>query len=392
MRVMLVTTWGCSCGIATYSEELIEGARGLWEPFVVGPNEVGSGARSTVPVPFIRTWTRMGLDLPESLLNAVQELQPDIIHIQHEGGLFWSGTNFLRAVRACRQRCPVIVTLHTMKWLGGWDQSLWVRDLGHSCDAIVVHTIEALAAASAYASNVIHIPHGTAPLRQGDANKGMDAIRLPKNLRALFRENKPVTCLLYGFVGDGKNLVGTIRAIATAESRNVCPPNFILLVGEEKSQAHLPHLQGLVETTGLGPRTYFWNAFIPPQSVADVFALADYGVLNTTSWTLSASGAAHVYASHGVPLAVADRPIYQEAIRGGAIAFDLNIDAHIPTESCVGCIAGMSRSGSLRSEIRQAMQDWAIKTEWPNIAKKHLELYHFILSQREEKPRALDQP
>jgi len=214
----------------------------------------------------------------------------------------------------------------------------------------------------------------------------MDAIRFPKHLRALFADGaKPITCLLYGFVGDGKNLVGTLRAIAMAEARNLCGPNFVLLVGEEKAHAHLPHLHGLVEQAGLGPRTYFWNAFVPPKHVPHLFALADFGVLNTTSWTLSASGAAHVYARHGVPLVTANRPIYQEVIRAGAIAFDLNTDANLPTDSCIGCIAGMSQSAALRHETSRSMRAWAEQTNWKSIAKKHFELYNVLLARRGEK-------
>lgn len=380
MRVLFVSTWGSSCGIATYTEELIEESGELWESFVSGPAEGGSGIRKTPPVPYYQHWHRDGANLDQSLLAAVNDFGPDIVHVQHEYGLFQESSAFLRAMHVVKKRVPVVVTLHTVNWSGSWEHTLWFRDLGQCVNAIVVHLPEAMASVGLFAPNTFYIPHGTGPFLEGSRERGIEALRLSESTRGLIRSEKcPPVCVLYGFMGAGKNLLCTIRAIAIAEARKLCDSVLLFLVGEVCEELFFGQVRWLLNHTGLELRTTIYPTFLPVQNVPHVLSLADFGVLNTTSWSLSASGAAHVYARYGVPIAVANRPIYYEAMRGGALAFDLASNAVDPTDSAVDVIAALTSNLELRRQVEIDMRVWADQTRWPLIAKQHLDLYNRIM-------------
>lgn len=388
MRVLYVTTWGTSCGIATYTEELVEAsiAEKLFTPYVFGPAEPGSGIRPTVAVPFTTGWLRTGVGLTEALLQQVERVKPDVVHFQHEDGLFTEPTAFLRAARAVRRHCAVVVTLHTVQWAGGWEQSLWTRDLGQCVDEIVAHLPEAAAALGLYAPHIDCVPHGTGPIEQGDKERGITALHIDGPLKKLLLDpdrTAPVV-LLYGFIGPGKNLICSLRGIASTEAKRFCESHIILLVGETKDERYIRELQWLITHAGLEPRAIVRPEFLPVADVPHVFALADYGIVNTHTWTLSASGAAHVFARHGVPLAAAQRPIYFEAHRGGALAFDLGQEAAVPTGAMLNCIGGLASSPSLRAHVRASMRAWAEQTAWPRVAQRHLTIYNKVLARRRE--------
>ena len=384
MRVLFVSTWGSSCGIATYTEELVAGSKDLWDSCVASPAELGSGIRETPPVPSRQYWQRTSPVLEQQLFQAVEDFQPDVVHIQHEHGLFRIPVIFLRAVRALRRRVPVVVTLHTASWSGGWKHTLWYKDLGKCVDRIVVHTPEAMASLVLCAPNTVCIAHGTGPVEfDGDRERGIKLLQPAPSIARILLTNVTPICLLHGFIGPRKNLLCTLRAIATVEARGLCRSIVTIITGEG-NDTFLCQLQGMLGVTGLEMRTIVHPSFVAARDVPHLFALADFGILNTTGRTLSTSGVAHVYARHGVALGVANRPIYYEAIRGGALSFDLDRKPGLPTDAAVNTIAALAESSRLREQTTESLRTWARQTQWPLVAAEHLALYHTVLKEKND--------
>jgi len=394
VRVLFVSTWGSSCGIATYTEELVAGSKDLWDSCVASPAELGSGIRETPPVPSRQYWHHTSPILGQQLLQAVEDFQPDVVHIQHEPGLFSPLDVFISTVRALKRRIPTVITMHRTEWLGGWESTAWVQDLGRYVDRIIVHTPEAWSSVTLFAPNTVCIPHGTAPLAAGLRERGLKILNAPPNLaRLLSGEKRPVVCLIHGFLHHNKNVLYTIRAIAMAEARRLCDPIVLIITGQAQ-EAFLPYLHKMLDITRLTVRTLVYPSFVKTCDVSNIFALADFGVLNTAKDLLATSGAVHVYAYNGVPLAVANRSIYQEAIRGGAVAFDVlqedaynrpslqPFDGSTPTDSAVDVVAALASNPALRAYVRSSMVNWAKQTQWPIIARQHLALYEQVIAER----------
>ncbi len=100
-------------------------------------------------------------------VKCVEELKPDIVHIQHEHDPFPSMVEFLEAVKRLKELgVRVVVTLHTVTHaLAGYEYVEFHRALAKLVDAIIVHSAlqENELIAQGVPSEKIHVvPHGTA--------------------------------------------------------------------------------------------------------------------------------------------------------------------------------------------------------------------------------------
>jgi hypothetical protein len=190
--------------------------------------------------------------------------------------------------------------------------------------------------------------------------------------------DKAVFCLVFGFQGGGKNTIHTIRAFIEGVTHRY-HDNGVLIVCGENCNDYYKELETTVAESGYGRRILLRPQFTAVKEVRHVLAVADFGVLNTTSMSLSASGACHVYARYGIPVAAAVRPIYMEAIRAGATPFWLHErDLYQPTLSSVNVIGAMVRDAGLRHDVGLLMRAFAEETSWDKIAKQHIEFYESL--------------
>lgn len=381
MRIALVTTWGTACGIATYSEELTRAyLKAGHEVTILAPAEMGSCIRETgIQAPAIQCWTRQLVGLSPKM-DQILKTPPgfDIVHFQHEHGLFWSAMGLLEALRQLQDRqvyhnIKTVITLHTIFHYGSWQHSGLYDGLRHFADAVVVHTTEgaaSIAVARGAKAELVIIPHGTELGQLGNREDGLRYLNIPQTVW-----NKAIFGLIFGFQGPSKNTVCTVRAFADSLSRRYQDTGVLIVAGEDGETGYLNEIEGAIGESGYGRHVHIHRGFTPVARVPDVLAAADFGVLNTNSWTLSASGAAHVYMRYGVPLAVADRPIYNEAIRAGAIPFTLDSNAYLPTLSMVNAIGALVRDAGLRSSVGKSLREHAERSSWENVARQHVELY-----------------
>jgi glycosyltransferase involved in cell wall biosynthesis len=302
----------------------------------------------------------------------------DVIHFQHEHGLFWDATGFLQCLQQIRQATPrtrIIVTMHTLFHYGSWKHCGLYDGLRHLADGLIAHTTEgfaSLAVGRGDRAKLAYVPHGTELGERGDRSKGLKLLGVPD---AYWQ--KGIFGLVFGFQGPSKNTICTVRAFADSLSRRYHDNGVLVIAGDfaDSIKSYLMEVQGAVDETGYGRHVVLKPGFTDTADVPHVMAAADFGVLNTDGWTLSASGAAHVYMRYGVPLAVANRPIYNEAIRAGALPFMLGSDASVPTLNAVNAIGALVRDTELRQTVGAEMRQFAERTSWEVVAKKHIELY-----------------
>lgn len=385
MRIGFVTTWAQLCGISTYTEQLVDALLSTapeHEYFAISENDGGAGIIQTAShrvrekVKVVRCWTRQGQANATLLVDAAKRLKLDVLHFQHEDGLFQIAESFLQALRDLRRHgVKTVVTLHTVRPSGGYAHTGFYRELRAAADAIVVHTVQGQAAVTVCGSGapVLHIPHGTpAALPGGDRLEGLEFLGVP---RALLKTDM-LWCLVFGFIGPGKNIVCTLRGWAAARAHSWAANVGLIVTGQpgpDEGYA-MGSVPAALSETGLGRYAVLRYDFTKTADLPKAFAAADFGVLNTMSPVLSASGQVHLYAAHGVPLAVADAPIYGDAIRAGAIPFQLEVDWVQPSLSLVNAIGALARP-AVREGVARGMRRLAKETAWARLAPRYLKLY-----------------
>ncbi len=139
MRIGIISTYPpMQCGIATYCSYLVselEARDPSNKIHIVSPFGKGEGPSDSV--------SRLDdLALSGRVFNAMAQFQPDVLHIQHEYGLY--GPNHGAAIvpllyRLKQASIPIIVTLHTVYESFSQHQRLITEAICRIADAIIVH-------------------------------------------------------------------------------------------------------------------------------------------------------------------------------------------------------------------------------------------------------------
>lgn len=379
MHVAFLTTWGSKCGISTYSEELCECLIDAdLKIQVLAPMEENSGLNAPEGIPFRLSWNRNDPNLPLTVPALVRDC--DIVHIQHEYGLFQHHDAFIQLLRVLKKNeIKTVVTLHTVYPYGDWRSGV-VDSIRCNADAIIAHTPEAYASVSLSrgSSRLVRIHHGTrSNVPHGNRETGFDFLCIPRQFRRASFGG------VIGFISPGKNIHETIMAWSDATARRLVDPGTAGLIVAGQSDENMfyyrKQLDECKRDCGFAENIFIVDKFIPRNMMNHVLSVFDYAILNTTSNTLSASGQVHALAAHGVPFAAANRPIYRDGIGAGAISYPLDKDNHY-TIMTVNAVASLANSPEIRDEIKQSMIAYAAETSWKNQAAKHIKLYKELLS------------
>jgi len=119
MKIAWVSSWPPRhCGIATYSEELVSTLRGLGNDVKVICHTDGGekGEKDVYPV-----LDPSDSNFDETLYQVVKKIHPEVVHIQHEYGLYVRGNNdyssgLLRSLFRWHTEAefPVVITYHSV--------------------------------------------------------------------------------------------------------------------------------------------------------------------------------------------------------------------------------------------------------------------------------------
>ena len=199
MRTVMVATHPpIECGIGTYAQYLSDAMRKQGnEVLTVSP----FGAKGEWVIPCYSTESmHVGIEI----FSVVSRLTPDVLHVQHEFGLYGPrpGVNVLDLFYRCRRAgLPVVTTLHTVREKLLPEETSVLREIVHESSAAVVHESEhkkVLADSYCEADKVHVIPHGAREMTEvGDARKkigveGKKVILLCGYLRETKRYDKAV--------------------------------------------------------------------------------------------------------------------------------------------------------------------------------------------------------
>ncbi len=361
LRLTLLTTWAEQCGIATYSEALVEAlpAQGVTVSVVSPKLRRTDTPRGEQPV---RVWRRDRAGLLEAwqTFAEIQKQRADVVHVQHTMGiespsLLWGVTRLCR-----RAGIPVVATLHEA---GGGSAARRFR---------FARTLFALGGAQL----VVHEADETVP----DAEVIPHGIREePHRSRAEARAQlglSPSDLVMahFGFIHPDKGIEEVLQVVAELRATRfpalkyrVCGGTF----ATGASRPHLAHLQARARELGLAEAIELTGDFASEERVTLEMQAADLVVLNyLTGNRQGASGAANRALAAGCALAVSRAPIF-DSLRPATYTFGASLSTELER---------LLASSEERTALEHRAEAFCAERRWPQIAARHADLYRRLLN------------
>jgi glycosyltransferase involved in cell wall biosynthesis len=335
MKIGMVTTWACRCGIFTYSQNLSNALAGLGHEVYV------------VRVP------RFGRKVPGVFYDVVERIpkEVDIVHVQHEYGI-WQGLEgaFYGALAQLGKK--VVTTMHA---IGNYELD---GIIGSVSDKLVVHN-EYCFNRSIFPEKTVIIPHGakaSATVPAGEAKKAI----------GINPEYQIVGYL--GFVAPQKGLETLIEAMAKI------PKAGLLLGGGWHTEGQTDYMMRLKHMTSeLLPHRCYWMGYVAEEDLSRFYSAIDVFVYPPRATT--ESGALLMALGHGKAVIASALPPMREKEKLGALmTFDRNAK---DLEEKINLLLS---DAERRSKLEEGARDYVEGVKWSHIAEKHISLYEGLLS------------
>ena len=137
MRVCYISTYPpIECGIATYTQYLSDAVKECRKEVVV-ISQVGAMGEKVFPI-----FSSGDSDISNKIFHLASKLTPDVVHIQHEFGLYGSehGIQIIDFILRCKiAGVPVVTTLHTINENAERSEHIILENIIKNSSAIIVH-------------------------------------------------------------------------------------------------------------------------------------------------------------------------------------------------------------------------------------------------------------
>jgi len=359
MRIGVISTYPpIKCGIATYSNFLIEELKKLEDPICV-VSEYGAGGRNVYPV-----YNSQDLDLPHKIFQTMIKFGPDIVHIQHEFGLFGShkGVNVLPLIYMFKlSRIPVVTTLHTIYEDFAHANRIIIEAIIRASDAVIVHEDyqkESIYKNIAKFDNIFVIPHGVRKVSFiGDAKRKIGV------------QGRKVILLL-GYFRPSKNYEQIVKVMPQIKKQ--VPDALLFIAGNKRINEYTEYINNLMEmvnnSTAKDSIKYMRGEF--PQDIFDtIICSADVAALPYK--VISQSGIMAHFLAFGIPLVTSGTRVFKETFKKAKCGF-----ISLTDEDYVENIVKILTDDNLKNKLSSAALKLVNKQlSWEIVAKKTLEVY-----------------
>ena len=380
MKIAWISSWPPRpCGIATYSLELVEAIKkeGVEVHIICHTDGGKPGEKNVYPVINLKE-----TDWQDKLYLKVKQINPDILHIQHEYGLYsvdadWSAGLFRPLFRwRIEENFPIVVTFHSVYSELGKERETFLDIIQRVINAGIVHEYHQWLALHVNLGRIIDnfyiIPHGA---KENISFSREDA------KRALGLEGKKII----GMIGWFTPTKGFHRVINMWDSisKKTGSDTYLILAGEaregEKVQKEYKRkLLSLVEKCKNKDKIKVIIKNFSPEEYEKVVASFDVAVLPYTF--ISQSGTlAHSF-SLGVPVVASSLEGLKAEIEasGGGILVPPD-----DNEELRKAIVTLIKDNTLREKLSQkALRYVKEKIGWSIVAKKHIKLYEKLIREK----------
>ena len=335
IAVAMVTSWGCRCGIANYSRDLTsalaqEGA----EVYVVRLPRFGT----------------KNTDIMRNIAERIPIDKVDLIHIQHEYGLYQGhDITFYNMLKQLKK--PVVSTMHAA---GKWEVDEVIAQVSSK---VIVHN-EFCKSRFEY-SNTVIIPHGAKPSKATPIEAAKRSVGVDPKI--------PIVGYL-GFISSWKGIETVVEAM-----RNIGDAG-LLIGGGWFTETDTEYIYKLKDASLKAlPNRVQWLGFVPDEKLANVYGAMD--VLVYPSRFATESGALITALSYGKAVIASNLAPFREKEKLGALMTFEN------AKDLAEKIKFLLKNNDARHKLEESAYKYAESTSWQVVAKQHVRLYEQVLKE-----------
>lgn len=332
LKIALVAPYKVRCGIYSYSRDLVDAL-----------------ANRDVDVYWIRL-PRFGAktnDIMRNIAESIPIKEIDLIHVQHEYGLYHQLENeFYSTLHNFGK--PIVTTMHA---IGNFKID---PIIDHYSDLAITHN-EFCNRQFQFPSKIIH--HGckiceTVPMEEAKSSLGVDP-RIP-------------VVGYVGYISEYKGIETLIKAMTEIENVG------LLIGGGWHFGLNTAYINGLKSHSFEAlPSRCQWTGFIPEDRLATVYGGLDFVVYPSVHAT--ESGALLMALGHGKAVIARNLPPFKEKEEDGALITFKDV-SDLRKKICK-----LLRDDIVRELLEAGAREYAMENNWDNIAKIHIETYEEVL-------------
>ena len=362
MRIGVISTYPpIECGIATYTKYLTDALLRIEGNEIYIVSQFGGAGEKVYPA-----FHGDDADLAEKVFKMMIKFTPDIVHIQHEFGIFGPscGVSCIPLVYKLRLAgVPVVITFHTIYEEFSREQKIVLEALIRACDAVIVHEeyqekviIEKVGSFD----NIWVIPHGA-----------REIATVPEAKRRIGIDENARSILLCGYFRPTKGMDRIVRIFPKIAEK---VENAVLVIaGKMRSQDYKDYRDmffRLVETSPARDRIFVLRGQFPQKTFDTIMSSGD--VVPMPYLKGAQSGVLAHCLAFGRPVVVSpDVRSLRETVTNvgcGMVAED--------DEQFVNNITKILKNSDLWLELSNNAVDYVKeKISWRLIAKRTMDVY-----------------
>lgn len=387
MKIAWISSWPPRhCGIATYSDELVNALRSAGNEIqvVCHPDGGRHGEEQVYPI--------MDTDMPgwdEITYDTIQKINPDVVHIQHEYGLYQtsgdhaSGLFRLLFRLHTQKQFPAVITYHSIYTRLNPMMRLYVDVAQRLVQAGIVHSqsqwMSLHANIGRIAENVYIIPHGATvvksmPSREAKKQLGLEGYRV-LGMIGWFTRTKGFDSVLEVWDQIAQALGKEAVLVIAGDAR----------LGDSDQIGYKHELLSLVEKSSCKDQIKVILGSFTPAQYNEIVASFDLAVMPYT-FASQSGNLAHCFAM-GVPAVVSGiEGLKAEAdASGGAVTITPG-----DREELKRAILTIMRDEALRRAYAKRAKSYATRAiSWSKTAKRHMRVYGKALARSKKGERDL---
>ncbi len=381
MRIAFVSTYPPThCGVGEYTRMLVTALHGLnlsLDIVVFADTRSGLEPRydELAKVPVYPCFQHEEQEY-RGLLDKLSEIEgADILHIQHEYGIFGRHNGIVKAVEEAIQERLVkktVITMHTVDHPNTRrPETLEFQKQLNMFDKVIVHS---------YLQEFELLHQGVDPIRLERIPHGtllnpylwMPRYKLLEDIGISRSSMKGFIITVPGFLRKDKGLDLLIQAVKPLLSESM--KYTVIVAGEVRDEQLRREIEEMVRN---GPSLVFINRYLSSEEILKAVALADAVVLpyRDRPAAYSVSGILHLSMGGMKPIIGTRAPrlieLYMHAPR-------MTVPTRSPGE-LTKKIKWLRENYDLATAYMSQLYSYAVQTEWHRVARRHLLLYTSLI-------------
>ncbi len=384
MKIAWVSSWPPRhCGIATYSEELVSTLRGLGNDVKVICHTDGGekGEKDVYPV-----LDPSDSSFDETLYQVVKKIHPEVVHIQHEYGLYVRGNNdyssgLLRPLFRWHAEAefPVVITYHSVYTALDRGQRYFMDISLNLVNAGIVHQENQWASIPL---NIGRVPHNVYVIPHGA--KGFAPISGAKEKFGL--KDKMVVGMI-GWWEPNKGIERMIKLWPEIISEAGREDLVLVVAGDARpgspgGQITKPKVLDLLKKSPVRKRIKVIRGSFNPQRYDEILSSFDLMVL-PYSFASQSGNLAHAFAM-GIPAVVTAVEGLKSQVEESKAGIAVPPEDDLELKRAILTLIG---NEELRRRYKERAKNYVTdEIRWSIIANKHQRIYQFA---REEMTKGI---